>query len=322
MTALIIYFCAAIGVSAICSLSESGLLSLSRTEAERLKRGGRWSGKALYKMNRDVDRPLAAILTVNTVANCFGAAGVGSEAENIWGNDGMATASAILTLCILVFAEIIPKTLGARYAARLADVIAVAIRIMTMITYPITIVLRNVSALFGEAPPVRTSREDIRLAAQLGLADGAIQHDEARIIGNVLEFVHQPVNAVMTPIDAVRSYRRSLTIGELLDRHAPLPHSRLPVYEDGYDQIEGYVLRNQMYELARSGQLGRLLGEVAKPLHEVSSSASIRDAADELKKHTTKILRVRNQQGQTTGILTNQDLIWKLIGVRRLEDDS
>ena len=114
----------AVAISFICSLSEAGLLSIRRTDVIKLKETGVWGAGILEELKADVDRSLAGILTVNTLANCFGAAGVGSAAAKIWGNSGMATASAILTMTILVFSEIIPKTLGATHSFKLANVIA------------------------------------------------------------------------------------------------------------------------------------------------------------------------------------------------------
>jgi CBS domain containing-hemolysin-like protein len=313
MVELVIFFVFAVVVSFICSLSEAGLLSIRRPDVVKLKESGHWSGKALEKLKKDVDRPLAGILTVNTLANCFGAAGVGSAAAKIWGSSGMATASAVLTLCILVFSEIIPKTLGALHAVRLSGVITVAVRGMLYLTYPIVLVMGQISKLMGSAPQKYT-REDVSLAAKIGLDDGVIDRDEAKIVANVLKVANTSVSECMTPRDQVTVFDKNSTVDGVSRDEQLVEHSRFPIYGSGPDDIVGLVRRDEILRKLQLEETDCRLEEIARPVPKVRITQNMRQVAEETDRQKSKLLVVVDDQDRFCGIITEHAVQQLILG--------
>jgi len=311
MTALISFFILAVSVSFICSLSEAGLLSLRRTDVIKLKESGVWGAEILENLKSDVERSLAGILTVNTLANCFGAAGVGSAAAAIWGASGMATASAILTIMILVFSEIIPKTLGANYSVRLANVVAIAVRVMLYITYPIVLLMGQISKLLGSGQD-KFSREDVLLAAKVGVADGVIQEKEANVISKLLNRINAPVRDSFTPRDQVTSFSRNLTVEEVCRQSDLIAHSRFPIFGSQPDDIVGIVRRDQILNKAQKGESGCRLADIADPVITVQEDDSIKNAATVLERNMSKMALVMDVEGRFLGVLSVGDLLKRL----------
>jgi CBS domain containing-hemolysin-like protein len=304
MLELIIFFLFAVVVSFICSLSEAGLLSLRRPDIVRLKDSGHWSGSMLAKLTADKDRPLAAILTINTLANCFGAAGVGSAAAKIWGPSGMAGASAVLTMCILVFSEIIPKTLGASYAARLSSFIAIAVRGMLILTYPVVIVMRQISRLISRGPQ-KSTREDVSLAAKIGLEDGVLDEGEAFVISNVVKLTRSSVADYMTPRVDVVALAGDATVGEVTHDDKLLTHGRFPIYGDNPQQVIGVVQRDNILRRYLEGEKDLTLADIArKPAPYVHENKTVRQAVEEMYRKRAKQLVVVGDDGSFKGILT------------------
>jgi CBS domain containing-hemolysin-like protein len=263
---LFAFFALAISVSFICSLSEAGLLSISRVEIARLVEEDRPAGRLMEQLKGKGDQSLSAILTLNTFANMVGAAGVGAAAGTLWGNSGVAAASGALTFAILVFGEIVPKSLGSRYAYGLARVIATAVRVMRLLCYPVVVVLGGISRLLGGDVDSRTSRADIAIFAKLGHADGAIREIESTTIEHILALTNTPLSTIMVPWQDVRRYPSDLTVDDLLRSDDPLEHGVFLACDPESGRPIGKVQRRSVYEHGRRGGLARTLGDLAEPV--------------------------------------------------------
>lgn len=313
MLTLVTFFFAAVVVSFICSLSEAGLLSLRRTDVLKLKDSGSWGAAILERLKANVERSLAGILTVNTLANCFGAAGVGSAAAAIWGTSGMAAASAVLTIAILVFSEIIPKTLGASHPVRLAAPVAVAVQAMVFITYPIVLLMGQVSKLIGGGPQPY-SREDVQLAAKLGVTDGVMVEREAEVISRFISRIETKVATSFKPAAEVAAFSQDVTVEEACRRSDLITHSRFPVYAEQPDDIVGIVRQDEILRRAQQGEPHCRLAELASPAVTVRDDESLEQAATRMQQRRCKMLLVADEQGRYLGVLSIGDLLKHLFG--------
>ncbi len=302
MLTLVLFFFLALGASFVCSISESGFLSLSRADIAGLISKGRRKGKVLEGMKNKVDKPLAAILTLNTVANMVGAAGVGAAANTIWGARGTAVASGVLTVLILVFGEIIPKTLGSRYAVRLADLTAFAVQSMLVVTYPVVIVLQQISRLLGTAPETRTTREEIAGFALVGHTDGALEAEEAGAISRIVDAIQTPLSEIMIPWGAVVKFPDELTVKELVKKHEPFDHERMPIFNVETGEPVASVHRKDIYRELRYGDPNRTLSEIARPLLRFPKTQTMNVDIG-----SSGLVALEDKDGTVVGIATLRD---------------
>ncbi|MCK4342330.1 MAG: HlyC/CorC family transporter [Phycisphaerae bacterium] len=320
MSLLIFYLLLALGVSFLCSLTESGILSISRSQVAALRKQNRASGRILDGMKENIERPLAAILTLNTIAHTIGAAGVGAQVLDIWDQQAVAIGSAILTILILVFSEIIPKTLGVAYAGRLAAFTAYAVQGMIILTYPLVQVFQALSRIIGGGAEQRLTREEFALIAELGQTEGALHEKEYRIIKNLLRLKRVRVKDVMTPRTVVFMLPREMTVRAAVAEHGPLRFARMPIYDTGPDDPVGVVLRHVIDESYRNGELERSLAEIAQPLHAVPETASVGDVLSEFIRRREQLFLAVDEHGGTAGIITLEDAIETLLGVEIVDE--
>jgi CBS domain containing-hemolysin-like protein len=317
---LVFYLLLALGVSFLCSLTESGLLSLSRSRIAALVKDGRRSGRMLERIRDNIERPLAAILTLNTVAHTVGAAGVGAEAYVIFGSKWVAVTSAILTVLILVFSEIIPKTLGVVYAGRLASFTAYTITAMIYLTYPLVVVFQALSALLGKRHEQKLTREEFAIIAELGQTEGALREKEYHVIRNVLRLRRVRVREVMTPRTVVFMLHKDLTVQQALDQHGPIQFARMPVYGAGPDDIVGVVFRHALNTAAQEGRGESPLHEVAGPIHAVPQDAALDQVLDQFIHRKEQFFLAVDEYGGTAGIITLEDAIETLLGAEIVDE--
>lgn len=321
MGLLILYAAVALGTSFVCSLCEAALLSLPASHAVVLKEQGRWAGALLEKMKRQIDRPLAAILTLNTIANTIGAAGVGAQALQVWGDKWLAVASAVLTLLILVFSEIIPKTIGAVYARSLVDPVVYIVRAMMILTAPIVVLLDFISRIIragGNTSEVQ--REHIAVLAELGRVEGVLHGSESRIIRNLLRLTDVRVSEVMTPRTVALMFRQETTVHDVLAENAELPFSRIPVYVDDPDHVTGVALRHDIFDAARRGQSETPLSEITRPIHAVPETATLLRTLESFLARGDHIFLVVDEYGGTAGLITLEDVLESVVGAEIVDE--
>lgn len=322
MELLLIYLALAIGVSFLCSLLEAGLLSVSRGHIAVMIERGQPAGRRLEQMKRDIERPLSAILTLNTIAHTVGAAGVGAQSYDVFGSAWVGVTSAALTFLVLVFSEIIPKTIGARHAKRLAPFTATTIRWLMILLHPLVVMLEwiNRRVAPGGHGKARLTREELRALAHVGLAEGAIGASESRIMLNMIALREIEVSTIMTPRKTVVALDRAMTVGDAIGRGQPLTYARMPLFEGDVDHITGMVTRYDIHAAARGGREDQTLAELARPLHPIPAQATVADALEQLLHKSAHLFYVVDEYGGTAGVVTLEDAIETLLGVEIIDE--
>ncbi len=315
MTLLVIYGLLAVAVSFVCSLLEACLLSLPRSYVELLQERGKRGAALLREMKDSIDRPLAAILTLNTVAHTVGAVGVGAQAANVFGSGAVGMASAVMTFLVLVVSEIIPKTLGAVHAKSLALPSAMVIRLMILLCFPLIILLEWVKRVIGyERHEERLSRAELLATIRLGQTSGVISRSESEIASNLIALSSVPLSRVLTPRAVVFSLSEDLTVRGVLAEHAPIRYARIPVYSGDPENVTGYIPRFAIYAVHFANEDQKRLKELVKPLPVFPELATVGSALGVLVKNSQHIALVVDEYGGMSGIVTLEDLLETLLG--------
>jgi len=316
MILLFAYGFLAIGVSFLCSLLEACLLSVPRGYVENLAERGGKAGTLLRDMKNNIDRPLAAILTLNTIAHTVGAAGVGGQAAALWGSAVVGIASAIMTLLILVVSEIIPKTLGAVHAKPLALPAAWTIRLIILLCIPIIVPMEWMNKLFGwQREGDAMSRGELLATLRLGQSSGAMDRQEYRIASNLISMANIHVEDVMTPRTVTFSLPEEMTVRQAIGEHAPLRYSRMPLHAaHDPDRMERYVTRYAIHQANTRGESDKPLRELAEPITVLPELAPVTQAMRQLMRDREHIALVVDEYGSTRGLVTLEDLLETLLG--------
>ncbi|MEE4295938.1 MAG: CNNM domain-containing protein, partial [Wenzhouxiangella sp.] len=277
MTLLFFYLFLAIGVSFLCSILEAALLSITPAHIGVLNETGSKTGRRLRELKRDVDRPLAAILSLNTIAHTFGAAGVGAQAQVIFGSAYVTISSALITLAILVFSEIIPKTLGATYWKALTPFTTWGCLVLIWAMWPLVWLSKQITRLLSRGKPSSSvSREEFRALAQIGAREGVFEKDESNIFLNVIRFGAIRVQDIMTPRVVVKKFRGDTSLTEMLEGAESLVFSRYPIYGDNDEDIQGYVLKSDVIMAALKGKKDQTLFDLKREVLFVPEFISLR----------------------------------------------
>ena len=249
MLLLFVYLSLALVVSFLCSITESVLLTTPQSFLiVKLQKGNQWA-KTFIGFKANINKPLLAILSLNTIAHTVGAAGVGAQAVKVFGEASFGIASAILTILILVITEIIPKTIGARYWRNLTRFASSTIRIMVVITYPLVVISALVTRMFNkDGAEQTTSREEIAALASIGADEGVFSEKEYKIIHNLLRLKNVRVTEIITPRVVVALADENLYLADFLKSKDYLKFSRIPVYSGDEENITGYVFRQTVFE--------------------------------------------------------------------------
>lgn len=319
---LVTYFVLALAMSFLCSLLEAVLLSISPSFVQLAIKQGRPAGKTLHALKQRVDRPLIAILTLNTLANMFGSAGVGAEAARMAAAAGrdetlpVALAAGLLTACILVFSEIIPKSLGATYWRSLAMPAATLIHGMVWLLTPVVRVLEFIPRLItGRNSQSHVTRDEVLILTEMGRKMGSIPSREGEVIANLLRLNLLRVRDVMTPRVELLALQKDRTAGEVVETMTPIRYSRIPVYDQTSDQVVGIVLRHQILEACLTQNRDATLDSLKASVHYVPESASIASVLDEFIRRHEHLFMVVNEYGGTEGVISLEDVIETILGV-------
>ena len=323
MGLLIFYFLLANIVSFICSLLEAVILSTSHAYIGLIQKEGKKSGELLGRLKDNIDRPLAAILSLNTIAHTIGAAGVGSQATAVFGSSGLGIASAVLTFAILVFSEIIPKTLGAVYWKKLAPGAAYSIQFLIFLTYPFVLLSEVIAGLMKtnqQEDAGNVSREEMIVTAEMSANDGSIQKREGTIIKNLLMLDNIFVSDVMTPRSVFLAFEADITVDEVMNKYRPIRYSRIPIFEDNLDQIIGMVHRYRLLEASSNDDHDRKIREFVTPLHTVPEDISVGAVLDQFIKRKEHLFLVVDEYGVVSGLVSLEDAIETLLGVEIVDE--
>ena len=321
MTLLFIYLAIAIGVSFICSILEAVLLSISPSYVETTVRRKPRTGAALTQVRDSLDKSLSSILILNTFAHTIGAAGVGSQAMQVFGAEWETLIAVLLTLVILYFSEIIPKTLGATYWKALAGPAAHVILWLVKLVYPLVWMATLITKLIGKGEDDKVTREEIRAMAALGFKDGNLINQESEYLSNILSLREVIVEHVLTPRSVVHMVQKDASIASVLEDAQTRKFSRIPVYDNGVDDIVGKVLLRDLYEAERNGSGEQSVDSIKIPVATVSEKLPVHRLLDEFIKKHVHLFMVQDEFGQTAGIVTLEDAIETMLG-REIVDES
>lgn len=321
METLILYLFIALFFSFLCSILEAVLLSVSPAYIAGKEKEAPRTGRILSRLKENIDRPLAAILTLNTFAHTIGAAGVGAQAQKLWGNEYLSLVSALLTIAILIFSEIIPKTLGAIYWKPLAPSSGRVIRWLIVVLYPFVLISQALTRLFRKPEGESVfSRRDFSAISRIGEKEGVIQRDESRIIQNLMRFNRLDVKSIMTPRTVVMAMDEELTIGDYFNRHPRGRFTRIPIYAGTIDHITGFVRKDELLIEIINRNQDKQLKEIARPIEVVYEYTPLLTLFDKLLAKSEHISTVVDEYGGMAGIVTIEDLIETLLGIEIVDE--
>jgi CBS domain containing-hemolysin-like protein len=322
VTLLILYVLLALGVSFACSVMEAVLLSVTPGYIGALEREDPPAGERLRELKEEIERPLAAILTLNTIAHTVGAAGAGAQAAIVFGSAAVGVFSAVLTFAILIFSEIIPKTLGASYWRRIAPPVARLLPPLVWLVWPLVLLALWLDRLLsreGEAATV--SREEIAAMAEEGRRVGVVRESESQILERLFLFGELRAHDVMTPRTVVFALPAEATLEEVLEEHETLRFSRIPVYRGEPGELEGYVLKDEVLRRTASGEGDTRLAELRRDFLVVPETLALPEVFERLVEEGELISLVVNEHGAVEGIVTMEDVIETILG-REIVDEA
>lgn len=328
MTLLIIYATVSIFFSFLCSILEAVLLSVTATFINIKKSEGKEYATDLETLKKDVDKPLIAILTLNTLAHTVGAILVGTEAKKIFNDDGYGVfiVSAAMTILILVASEIIPKTIGATYWKQLSSFTTTALKMMI---FPlkwtgILWILQLTTKLIGGKSSHGSvlSREDFTAMTDIAEEEGVFQEAESKVIRNMLNFKEVKVKDIMTPRTVLKTADESKTIQSFFDENKTLRFSRIPIFSDNSDEITGYFLKDDLYKAIIDGNGAKELKTIKRAILITRRDLSIPNLFEKLIEQREHIALVVDEYGSVSGIVSQEDVIETLLGLEIMDESD
>jgi CBS domain containing-hemolysin-like protein len=324
MTLLLTYLSIALLISFMCSVLEAVLLSSTSTYIETLSKNGD-SLKAvrlLKELKSNIDKPISSILTLNTFAHTMGAAGVGAQAQILFGDEWQTAIAFILTLLILYVSEIIPKTIGAIYWKGLLIPSAYIISFMIKITYPLvwfsSLITNYISK--GRKDEINFSRDEIMAVVTLSEKEGSIHSKESVLIENLFKLKNIKTKEIMTPRSVVFALNENVTVEEAIENDKMYIHSRIPIYNESIDDIIGIVFNQTILEESVEERDNTILRDITVPVHKISENVPVSLLIDLFVKRKTHLFIVHDNYGQTSGVVTLEDAIETLLGVEIVDE--
>ncbi len=324
MGLLIFYIILVLVISFSCSILEATLLSTPLTFVTMKEEEGATGWRTLKKFKQDIDRPISAILTLNTIANTAGAAAVGFQTRILFdAPEVFGWISGILTFLILVCSEIIPKTLGATYWRHIIMPAVPAIQALVFITWPFVKLAEYITQFIQpKEPPQTVSREEVSAMLTVGAEEGVFKQKEDRMIQNLLKLSKVTARDIMTPSSVVEMVEESMTVGEFREEEESSKHSRIPVYRDNDDYVTGYVLRQHILESLSEDKFDLRLSDIARPIlsfQEKDSVSLIWEKMLEKKEHISAVI---DEYGCLRGIVTMEDVIETMLGTEIVDEND
>lgn len=305
---------AAIALSALCSMLEATLLSTPLSYITGLEEQGRKGAARLKKLKQNSDRPISAILCINTIANTVGASVVGSLVYEVYGDALVGIFSTVFTFAILIFSEIIPKTIGTSYWRSLAIPAAGIINFLIIISFPLVWLLEHMQRVISSrSEQVSVSREDISAMVSVATEEEVIEKEEKKMIQNLLKLDEVTAHEIMTPSVVVEMAPGSMTIKEFYD--SDNTHSRILVYDEENDEyILGYVLRQEVLEKMAEDKFSATLNDILRPILHFKEEDSVSDIWEVLLEKKEHISVILDEYGSLRGIVTMEDVIETMLG--------
>ena len=288
------------------------MLSTPSSYSSILKRENEKSGLILERFKENINRPLAAILTLNTFANTIGAAGVGAQTLKIYGESSVAIAAGLLTFLILVFSEIIPKTLGSSYWRRLIGSAVRFIQLLIGMMYPFVLLAEFISNFSPDSTSV--TREEVIAMAEMGEDEGILEEQETDLIENTLRLKDIKVSDVMTPRNVIFALNKDMTVGQVLEEHETLGFTRIPVFDTNLDNMIGMVNRYNIINRKAEDQFSTRMSEIIKEIPWVNENDSIDKVLELFIENRDHLSLVKDDFDTLTGLITLEDAVETLLG--------
>jgi CBS domain containing-hemolysin-like protein len=324
MTLLLLFLFGAMGVSFLCSVLESVLMTTSLSYINLREEEGYAPAKLMNSYKEDTGRPLAAILSLNTIANTIGAAGVGMQATAVFGSKWFGLVSAIVTLLILIFGEIVPKVIGTTYWRQLMGFTARTIRVLIVVLYPFVLLVELITKAFpdNEDEP-SVSREEVLSMVNVGEEEGVVDEDENKIFSNLMRLDTIHAYDVMTPRVVAKIAPENMTLRAYYDNDEYDHFSRIPLYKpESPEYITGYVLRNDALEELTEDHFRKTLGGIKRPLPAFDQDLTLGVIFDSMLKQKSQIAQVIDEYGMFVGILTLEDIIETIFGLEIIDEND
>ena len=322
MILILLYFLGALALSFLCSILEAVLLSTPLSFISMKENQGNKTATLMKQYKNNVDKPVGAILSLNTIAHTIGSAGVGAESIKLFGEEYFGIISAILTLLILVLSEIIPKTIGASYWRQLAMTSTKIIRILIFITYPLVILSELITKIFSPKGNQTTmSRDEVSAMVDVGTSEGIFKESESKIIKSCIRLSSVKAEQIMTPFIVIESANENLTVKEFYDLKS-WNFSRIPVYGSDKENISGYIMKDDVLKELSDDNFSTTLFDLARPIlsfREDDSAYCIWEKMLEKREHLSIIV---DEYGCLRGVVSMEDIIEAMTGVEIVDEDD
>lgn len=314
MTLLIILIAGTLLISFLCSMSESVVFSSSMSYIETIadKSSG---GKLLKKLKTNQNRAVSAILAVNTIANTAGASAIGAQTVAVFGETYLGVISGLLTVMILIFSEIIPKSIGATFWREICVPIGYLVNTMIYIAYPLVLVTEFLTKLFSRKDGQTISREEIAVLTNIGEREGVFESNESKIINNLIKLKSIKVRSIMTPRTVVLAAQEDLTLEEFFCNKDYFRYSRIPVYTDSIDNITGFVLKSDILLHLANNKKSIKLKDIRRDIISCYENTTILRFYDLMITRKEHVALVIDEYGGMEGIVTLEDVIETLLGL-------
>ncbi|MBP3202153.1 MAG: DUF21 domain-containing protein [Bacteroidales bacterium] len=322
MTLLIFYLLLTMGISFLCSLLESVLMSTPISYISMREDEGDKNAALFMKFKMDPDRPLSAILSLNTIANTLGAAAVGHQATLLTGEHWFGIISAIMTVLILVFSEIVPKTIGTSHWKDLLG-LAKVMQFLVYLLYPVVWLIEKLhDSISDDEPDTGISREEVSAMANIGEEEGVIDNTENKVIQNIIKLDDIKAYDVMTPRVVAAIAPESMTLRQFYKRDNLSHNSRIPVYAESPEFITGYILRYDVLEQLADDKFDVRLGSIKRKIAAFHEETSVSDIWESLLKTKDQIALIIDDYGCFQGIITLEDIIETIQGVEIIDEND
>lgn len=312
MLTLALFVAVAIILSFLCSILEAVILSCTPSYVESLKEKSPQAYRRIQSLHSNIERPLAAILTVNTFAHTIGATGAGAQAQLVFDNKWITVFSIVLTLAILFLSEILPKSIGARYWKSLLSFSAWILPKLIIVSYPLVVISEWMSRFIKGKKVPKISREEVQAFTNIGLNDGTLSLMEHNIFKNIINFPQIKIQEVMTKAQMVVGFSEDSTTEEIFGDVEKTPYSRLLLFGNDQNEVSGYVLRDDIL-LVKALDKTIPLKNLMKPMMKVPSAQNLRAVFLRMLKRRQHIAAVLDDQNQFVGIISLEDLLENLL---------
>lgn len=313
----------ALVISTLCSLCEAVLYSVSASQVEMLKKRGHSSAEHFQHLRSDIDEPITALLTLNTIAHTIGASVAGAAVAKLYGDTNLILFSVAFTLAILLFSEILPKIIGVNYALRLAPFITYALRTMIFLLKPIVWACRSMTRLLPQRVEETISAQELQTIATLSRVSGDIEEAEETVINNIIDLKNKIVREVMTPRTVTFSLNEHITVGNAMAMLAEIgSHSRIPIYNREPNNVTGIVMRKDILQAMAEGKNKLTLARFKHPAHFVPETAPLNRILVDFFDRRQHLFIVVDEYGTMTGIISMEDVLEEIVGMEIIDESD